>query len=185
MHLAPKHLCICFNSSILRLSDWIFSSSSSVGVIVACSTDWINLQWIDAPSNIYTSEFYPEVLKFSRLVIHVLWLSCDDQPCSCFRRLNIDTECLYQDNFPLFWWFWWMKPRMRWSDSLPFKAALPYLRVVTCWPRPAWPCFNFTKIIRVSNSFVCIYDYILGPSSGLMSEIFFNDAIPLRMQVTY
>ena len=113
MHLAPKHLCICFNSSILRLSDWIFSSSSSVGGIVACSTDWINLQWIDAPSNIYTSEFYPEVLKFSRLVTHILWLSCDAQPCSYFRRLNIDPEWLYQDNISLFWWFWWMKPRMR------------------------------------------------------------------------
>ena len=108
-------------------------------------------------SNIYTSEFYPEVLKFSRLVIHILWLSCDDQPCSYFRRLNIDPEWLYQDNFSLFWWFWWMKPRMRYLlviGLLPFKAALPNLqgKLFTCWNRPALPWFNFIKIICVSNS---------------------------------
>ena len=53
MHLAPKHLCICFNSSILRLSAWIFSSASSVDGIVPTSTDCSNVQWLDVLVNIY------------------------------------------------------------------------------------------------------------------------------------
>ena len=61
MHLAPKHLCICFNSSILRLSALIFSSASSVGGIVPHSTDWLNVQWLDVLANyLYPSEYYQE-----------------------------------------------------------------------------------------------------------------------------
>ena len=53
MHLAPKHLCICFNSSIFRLSAWIFPSASSVDGIVPNSTDCSNVQWLDVLVNIY------------------------------------------------------------------------------------------------------------------------------------
>ena len=52
-------------------------------------------------------------LKFFRLVINILQLSCDDYHCSHFRLLNIETRCLYQDLFSLFLKFWWMKLRVR------------------------------------------------------------------------
>ena len=61
MHLAPKHLCICFNSSILRLSAWIFSSASSVGGIVSHWPDWLNVQWLDVlVKYLYPSDYYQE-----------------------------------------------------------------------------------------------------------------------------
>ena len=88
MHLAPKHLCICFNSSIFRLSAWIFPSASSVDGIVPTSTDCSNVQWLDVLVNIYIpvtftkkgQTFLSQIrfLKFSRLVINILRLSCDD-----------------------------------------------------------------------------------------------------------
>ena len=53
MHLAPKHLCICFNSSTFRLSAWIFSSASALDGIVPTSTDWSIVQWLDVLVNIY------------------------------------------------------------------------------------------------------------------------------------
>ena len=84
MHLAPKHLCICFNPSILRLSDWIFSSSSSVGGIVACRTDWFFVQWLEALANYLYPSDYPQegpdsdqisqVLK-RWLIVHIMWCS--------------------------------------------------------------------------------------------------------------
>ena len=59
MHLAPKHLCICFNSSIFRLSAWIFPSASSVDGIVATSTDRSNVQWLDVlVKYLYPSDYY-------------------------------------------------------------------------------------------------------------------------------
>ena len=61
MHLAPKHLCICFNSSILRLSAWIFFSASSVGGIVPHWPDWLNVQWLDVlVKYLYPSDYYQE-----------------------------------------------------------------------------------------------------------------------------
>ena len=108
MHLAPKHLCICFNSSIFRLSAWIFPSASSVDGIVPTSTDCSIVQWLDVLVNIYipvtfTMKGQIRFLKFSRLVIDISWLSCDDLHCSNFRWPDRELRCLYQDiPWPIF-----------------------------------------------------------------------------------
>ena len=89
-------------------------------------------------------------LKFSRLVINILQLSCDDYHCSHFRLLNIETRCLYQDLFSLFFKVLMNETKSEGSFS---DRTLSRVKLFTRWNRPAWPWFNFSWNIRVSTSF--------------------------------